>query len=156
MLRFFIKYSKWIIGVAGILIFVLTQSQWVTKSIFWQKAEGVLTDQRYLWRGELAVDTNIVMVGVQTSSLTLDALAPEEIKASPTLELMTQPFPWNRSVFAATLDRLIEDRKLSGHETSEANYASLLAQSSFLALTGPRTLEKDVEGIWRRDLTKGR
>ncbi len=106
MLRFFIKYSKWIIGVAGILIFVLTQMEWVNDSIFWHKAEGSLIDQRYLWRGYRTPNTNIVLVGVHTSSLSLDTLSPEEIQASPTLQLMAQPFPWSRAVFGATLDRL--------------------------------------------------
>ncbi|MEP6663138.1 MAG: CHASE2 domain-containing protein, partial [Verrucomicrobiota bacterium] len=107
MLRFFIKYSKWFIGAVGILIFALTQMPRVNDSIIWHRAEGALIDQRFLWRGYRTPDTNIVLVGVQTSSLSLDELAPEEIKASPTLELMTQPFPWSRAVFAATLDKLI-------------------------------------------------
>lgn len=107
MLRNLVKYSKWIIGVVGILIFFLTQQSWVVNSILWRKAEGGLIDQRYVWRGYWP-DTNIVLVGVQTSSLTLDRLSPEEIEASPMLKLMKEPFAWDRRVFAATLDLLIE------------------------------------------------
>ena len=95
------------IGAVGVLIFFLTQWSWVTDSELWQKTEGALIDRRYLLRGQRPMDTNIVMVGVQTSSLSLDALSPEEIQASPTLQLMREPFPWSRAVFAATLDKLI-------------------------------------------------
>jgi hypothetical protein len=42
------------------------------------------------------------------------------------------------------LDRLIEDRKLDGHETPETKFAALLAQSGFLALTGRQSLEKEL------------
>jgi hypothetical protein len=49
---------------------------------------------------------------------------------------------WVNALFLA-LDRLIEDRKLDGLETPEAKFASLLAQSGFLALTGRRSLERN-------------
>lgn len=92
----------------GILVFWLTQANWLISSLPWQKAEGALMDQRYRQRGPKPADTNIVVVGVETSSLTLDALAPEEIAASPTLQLMRKPYPWDRRVFAATLEKLMD------------------------------------------------
>lgn len=50
---------------------------------------------------------------------------------------------WINALFLA-LDRIIEDRKLRGIDTPESKYSSLLAQSGFLALTGKRSLEKDL------------
>ena len=45
--------------------------------------------------------------GLGTSSFKLDGLAPEEIAASPTLQLMQQPWPWDRQVYAAILEKLM-------------------------------------------------
>ena len=50
---------------------------------------------------------------------------------------------WVNALFLA-LDRLIEDRKLDGHETPDPQLAALLAQSGFLSLTGKRSLEKEL------------
>jgi hypothetical protein len=50
---------------------------------------------------------------------------------------------WVNALFLA-LDRLIEDRKLDGHETPETKFVALLAQSGFLALTGRLSLEKEL------------
>ncbi len=50
---------------------------------------------------------------------------------------------WVDSLFLA-LDRLIEDRKLDGLETQEAQYRSLLVESGFHVLSGHRSLEKDL------------
>lgn len=91
----------------GMLAFWLTQRDWLVYSFWWQKAEGVLIDQRYRQRGSTPAHPNIVLVGVETSSLTLDAIPPEEIKASPTLLLMSKSYPWDRRVYAHTLEKLI-------------------------------------------------
>jgi hypothetical protein len=50
---------------------------------------------------------------------------------------------WVDALFLA-LDRLIEDRVLDGKETRDNQLASLLAQSGFIALTGRRSLEKEL------------
>jgi len=50
---------------------------------------------------------------------------------------------WVDALFLA-LDRLIEDRRLDGGQPGEGQYASLLAQSGFLDLSGKRSLEKDL------------
>jgi adenylate cyclase len=91
----------------GIVMFWLTQPGMLPRWKSWSKAEWFLTDVRYLARGRQPADNNIVLVGVTDSSLTLNALNPEEIQASPTLQLMTNTFPWNRAVYAATLDKLV-------------------------------------------------
>jgi hypothetical protein len=50
---------------------------------------------------------------------------------------------WVDALFLA-LDRLIEDRKLDGLETAESQYATLLAQSGFPAVSGRSSLEKNL------------
>jgi hypothetical protein len=50
---------------------------------------------------------------------------------------------WVDALFLA-LDRIIEDRVLDGKETRDDQLASLLAQSGFIALTGRRSLEKEL------------
>jgi adenylate cyclase len=107
MLRFLIHRPKWIVVIVGIFVFWLVQTEWLTGSHLWQKAEGVLVDRRYLWRGESLPDPRIKLVGLGTTSFQLDALAPEEIAASPTLQKMQQPWPWDRSVYAAILEKLM-------------------------------------------------
>jgi hypothetical protein len=50
---------------------------------------------------------------------------------------------WVDAVFLA-LDRLVEDRKLDGRETSPAQYAALLSEAGFHTISGRRSLEKDL------------
>jgi adenylate cyclase len=52
-------------------------------------------------------DPNIKLVGLGTSALQLDALSTNEIAASPALQLMQQPWPWDRRVYAAVLKKLM-------------------------------------------------
>jgi adenylate cyclase len=107
MVKFLIQRAKWIIVAVGLLTFGLTQMDWVTDSDPWQKAQGVLIDARYGYRTERLAHPDIKLVGIENSSISMDELAPEEIAASPTLQLMQQPWPWDRRVYAAVLEKLI-------------------------------------------------
>jgi len=107
MIKFLSKYSPWIITGFGFLVFGLTETNWLTGSELWQKAEGALIDRRYLLRGERPPDPDIILVGLGTSAFQLDALSTNEIAASPTLQLMQQPWPWDRRVYAAVLEKLL-------------------------------------------------
>jgi adenylate cyclase len=107
MVRFLIHRPKWIVAVAGILFFLLTRTAWLTDSTLWQKAEGMLIDRRYLLRGDALNDSRIKLIGLGTSSFKLDTLSPEEIAVSPTLQKMQQPWPWDRTVYAAILEKLM-------------------------------------------------
>jgi adenylate cyclase len=48
----------------------------------------------------------LVLLGIDEDSMSLDKLEPAEIAASPALELMNQRFPWDRRVWAHAIDRL--------------------------------------------------
>jgi len=108
MLNFLIHRPKWIVVAVGILIFWLTQTEWLTGSYLWQRTEGILIDRRYDLRGFDLPNPNIKLVGLDTTSFQLDNLSPEEIAASPTLQKMQQPWPWDRSVYAAILEKLMD------------------------------------------------
>jgi adenylate cyclase len=107
MLRFLIHRPKWIVAAVGIFVFWLAQNAWLTDSNLWQKAEGTLIDQHYLVRGPQQIVPEIKLVGLGTSSFKLDTLSSNEITASPTLQLMLEPWPWDRSVYAAILEKLM-------------------------------------------------
>ncbi len=53
---------------------------------------------------------------------------------------------WVDSLFLA-LDRLIEDRRLDGIETNESQYATVLSQSDFAAISGQSSLEKNLAAM---------
>jgi adenylate cyclase len=107
MVKFLIKYAKEVVVVVGILAFGLTQTQWLTTSDLWQKWEGALIDRRYSNRAGKLAQPEIKLVGIENSTIALDELAPEEIAASPALQLMQQPWPWDRRVYAAVLEKLM-------------------------------------------------
>lgn len=107
MFKFLILRPKWMVVAVGVLVFWLTQKEWLTTSYLWQKAEGALIDRRYLLRAEDLPDPAVELIGLGTTSFQLDSLAPEEIAASPTLQKMQQPWPWDRSVYAAILEKLM-------------------------------------------------
>ena len=107
MAKFLSQYSRWIIAGFGFLIFGLTETRWLTDEPYWQKAEGALIDRRYLLRGDRSPDPDIQLLGIGTSAFQLDALSTNEIAASPTLQLMQEPWPWDRKVYAAILDKLM-------------------------------------------------
>lgn len=51
---------------------------------------------------------DLVLLGIDEKSMSLDELAPEEIAANPTLGLMSTRFPWSRKVWADSIDRLCD------------------------------------------------
>jgi adenylate cyclase len=107
MLKFVIRYAQWIIAASGFLVFGLTETKWMTNSDLWQKTTYALIDRRYSNRPEKLPDHDVKLVGVVNSSFDLGALAPEDIGASPTLQLMQKTPPWDRAVWAAVLEKLM-------------------------------------------------
>ena len=107
MFKYLILRPKWLVVAVGVLVFWLTQKEWFTDTHLWQKADGTLIDYCYRFRGETLPDSRIKLIGLGTTSFKLDSLSPEEIAASPTLQKMQQPWPWDRSVYAAILEKLM-------------------------------------------------
>ncbi len=71
-----------------------------------QQARDWLMTSHFGYRAKPNPD--IIFLGIDQSTMTLDALFDEDIEESPTLRLMRATFPWNRAVYAQIADRLIE------------------------------------------------
>jgi adenylate cyclase len=106
-LNFLIHRPKWIVVIAGVLVFWLTQTEWLNTVQIWQRTEGMLVDNHYLLRGSRLPDPRIKLIGLGTTSFQLDTLSTNEVAASPTLQMMQQPWPWDRRVYAAVLEKLM-------------------------------------------------
>ncbi|HSY17546.1 MAG TPA: adenylate/guanylate cyclase domain-containing protein [Candidatus Acidoferrales bacterium] len=108
MVKFLLHRPKWIVVIVGLLLFWFARSDWLTSSHFWQKAEGSVIDNYYRFRGESRPDSRIKLIGFNTTSFQLDTVSSNEIAASETLQKMQQPWPWDRSVYAAILQKLMD------------------------------------------------
>ena len=53
-------------------------------------------------------NSELVYLGIDESTRKLDTLFDDDFEKSPTLRMMKAGFPWNRAVFAAVIQRLIE------------------------------------------------
>jgi adenylate cyclase len=153
MLKFVIRHAQWIIAILGFLVFGLTQTDWLRNSEIWQKTTGELIDRRYSNRPGKPPDPNIELIGLESSSLSLSELAPEEIAASETLQLMQQPFPWDRRVYAAVLEKLINagakvvvfDFIFAGATESDNVFAQTLQKYKDHVVVGGEFIEKPGE-----------
>lgn len=89
---------------AGVLL-AIAQVMPGLQNLLWD-ADRQLLDNYHAWGEKTVPDPNIVLLGIDDASLSLASAWPEDIKASPTLQAMQQPFPWPRRVWAAAIDRL--------------------------------------------------
>lgn len=109
MLQKLFNYSRLIILSLGFALLGLIQFTWFRhdfKPI--QRLEGLLLDSRYLMRLSKPPHSDIQIVGIEASSLTLDTLSPDEVASSSALTLMQQPWPWDRHVHAEVLNKILE------------------------------------------------
>ena len=60
------------------------------------------------YSGGPAEKKELVLLGIDEASMAMDGPDPAEIAASPTLSLMKNRFPWDRRVWAQTIDRLAD------------------------------------------------
>jgi len=73
---------------------------------FLWKLDRQVLDEFHISGKKTAELPDVVVLGIDDASQSLDSLWPEEIAASPALQAM-QKRPWPRTVWAYTLDRLI-------------------------------------------------
>jgi len=109
---------------------VAAQLHWNTGAVSADDIEGfVARDPRYTARTARKLSTNLnylYLIG------RLSEFAEQRVERW-----------WVDALFLA-LDRLIEDRRLDGLETPEAQYGALLSDSGFQTISGRRSLEKDL------------
>lgn len=72
------------------------------------RADRAFGDWIVRYGGGPPENKSLVLLGIDEESMSLDKLEPEEIAASPALELMKQRFPWDRRVWAHAIDRLAD------------------------------------------------
>ena len=76
--------------------------------VLFLRMENYLKDSLQRSGRKTSLDSSLVYLGIGDSSMTLSGASDEEIAASPTLHLMQSDWPWDRTVYQAVLDRLIE------------------------------------------------
>ena len=153
MLRFLVRHIRWIIVAVGILFFGLTQTKWLTQSRIWQHIEGLSTDQRYRTRGVRHGDPDIILLGVENSTISLDELWPEEIAASEPLQLMQKPV-WDRRIYAAVLEKLMAahakvvvfDFLFAAQTDGDAVFAEALNKYSSNVVIGSKVEQEEANG----------
>ncbi len=95
-------------GVAlatGLFLTLAGLNPWVMA--FVEQTEWHHADNLHL-SGRLAHPAeDIVLLGIDDASLTLDSLWPEEISGSTALQEMQEGWPWSREVWALAIDRLV-------------------------------------------------
>lgn len=137
MLQKIFQYNRFIIVLLGIVLLGTIQFYWVRQGLKpMQRLEGLLLDSRYLLRSAQPPHPAIKIIGIEASSLTLDTLSSEEIAASPVLELMQQPWPWDRRVYAEAIKMIMEagarvvvvDLVFRGHNPGNPELAAVLQQ----------------------------
>jgi len=72
-----------------------------------QKLEQALIDFRFRLRGNVPGNPNCVIVGINASSIDPSNYDPSDVSRSEALQLMQEPFPWNRKVDAMIIDKLM-------------------------------------------------
>ncbi|MFZ5806933.1 MAG: CHASE2 domain-containing protein [Verrucomicrobiota bacterium] len=77
-------------------------------SEFFIKSEGSIRDMIARHGKTAPVDDRLIFLAIDSDSVQLDVLDPEEIAKSPALALMAKGFPWSRAVYPMILDRLFQ------------------------------------------------
>jgi adenylate cyclase len=91
--------------VAALLI-VARDWTWTSAPI--RQIEWRLEDHSHLSGQLTPTDPQIVVVGIDDASLSLESAFPEDVQASRPLQLIQKGWIWPREVYAHLLDRLIE------------------------------------------------
>ncbi|MEM1085234.1 MAG: adenylate/guanylate cyclase domain-containing protein [Verrucomicrobiota bacterium] len=72
------------------------------------RMDRAIHDQLVRYTGGPPEREDFVLLGIDDASLSLDGISEKEIAASEVLPMMQRRFPWDRRVWAATIDRLAE------------------------------------------------
>jgi len=100
------SWRKSVACLAGIAIVMLGFGVFPYGRVLIERTDRALGDWIVRHSGGPAEKEELVMLGIDEASLSLDALDPAEIAASPALSLMGKRFPWDRRIWAEAIDRL--------------------------------------------------
>jgi adenylate cyclase len=73
-----------------------------------QLLEWRIYDFIHAFGAKTAPDPDVVVLGIDEASFSLESAFPEDIEASRPLQLMNEVFPWSREVYAHMIERLVE------------------------------------------------
>ena len=73
-----------------------------------QLLEWRVYDFIHAFGAKTAPDPDVVVLGIDEASFSLESAFPEDIEASRPLQLMNEVFPWSREVYAHMIERLVE------------------------------------------------
>ena len=94
--------------IAAALVLLATAYSWpVTRSLLLSR-ERLTLDGFHQAGAKTPAHPDIVVLGIDDASLTLESAWPEDIAASPALQAMQKQWPWPRRVWAQVLDKLFE------------------------------------------------
>ncbi len=94
-----------LIGAAFVLLAVLYHWPW--SAVLLQQRDRSVFDEFHRQGRKTPAREDIVILGVDEKSIKLASTWPEDIEASPALQVMKTRFPWPRRVWAMTIERLM-------------------------------------------------
>lgn len=98
---------KSIACLVGVLIILLAFGWFPVGRALMDRMDRSLGDWIIRNSGGPPEKKELVLLGIDEPSMSLDSLDPEEVNANPTLKRMTEGFPWDRRVWADAIDRLM-------------------------------------------------
>jgi adenylate cyclase len=102
------KWRKSAACAVGVLIVILVFGVFPVGRALIEKADRGIGDWILRSSGGPPEKKELVMLGIDETSLSLDVLDPVEIETSPGLTLMSQRFPWDRRVWSLAIERLAD------------------------------------------------
>lgn len=100
------KRARIFAGIMGAAALLVSATCWITFAplrLFEMAVEDRVSAAGR--RAELPGD--LLIVGVDEESITLDQFDPEEIASQPALQLMAESFPWSRVIYAAAIEKIL-------------------------------------------------
>ena len=143
-----------IIVIWATMIFWVVQTRWFASLSIVDEIEQTFIDKRFQQRGNVPGDPNVVIVGINDSSL--EQKAHEGLAAdSEAIALMVeQRFPWNRKVWAILIERLMQsgaktvalDLILDGDNPGSDALAAVVAKYRDRLVLGARFVDVTADG----------
>jgi len=141
-------------GALCSLVFFVLPWGWVAHM------ESLTTDFRFKLRGINQSEPPVVVVGIADSSFNLEERAPALVAADAKLRALSQPWPWDRRVFASVVEKLhaagaraiVFDIVFRAETDGDAAFAETLGRSDIpVVLAKHYSTESTMEG--ERSLT---
>ena len=103
-----IKWRKGLACLVGVLLVMLGFGVFPWGRALIDRLDRSVGDLIIRYSGGPAEKKELVLLGIDEASMAMDGPDPAEIAASPALSLMKNRFPWDRRVWAQTIDRLAD------------------------------------------------